>query len=244
MTTRLLMWSGPRNISTAMMRSFDARGDCAVVDEPFYAYYLQATGIHHPGREEILKSQPTDWEGVVHQLTGPVPNGHPIWYQKHMAQHLQPGMALDWMRDCVNAFLIREPADVAASYARTRPNLSLEDLGFTQQWALFKVVTEQWRQPAIILDSKDVLMYPRDSLRHLCTACGIPFLDRMLSWRPGSRDTDGVWAKHWYASVEASTGFQPYEARTHKLRPRVREVVEKAQKIYDALYERRIRVNE
>jgi len=147
------------------------------------------------------------------------------------------------MRDCVNVFLIRTPVEVAASYARTRPNLSLEDLGFPQQWALYKLVTEQWRQPAIILDARDVLTYPRDALRHLCTACGIPFSDRMLSWRPGPRDTDGVWAKHWYASVEASTGFQPYEARNPKLRPRVREVVEKAQKIYDALYARRLRVN-
>jgi len=242
MITRLLMWSGPRNISTAMMRSFDSREDCAVIDEPFYAHYLHTTGLSHPGRDEVLASQSTKWDEVVQLLMGSVPNDRTIWYQKHMTQHVPADADLSWAKVCVNAFLIRDPAEVAASYARTRPNVSLEDLGFPQQWEIFRLVTERWKQPAIVLDARDVLQAPRHAMRHLCTACGIPFKDSMLSWRPGPRATDGVWAKHWYAAVEASTGFHPYEPRTPRLSPRLQEVVDQAQQIYDALYARRLPV--
>ncbi len=173
---------------------------------------------------------------------GAVPDDRKIWYQKHMTQHVPAGADLSWAKVCVNAFLIRDPAEVAASYARTRPNVSLEDLGFSQQWEIFCLVTERWKQPAIVLDARDVLQSPGHAMRHLCTACGIPFKESMLSWRPGPRATDGVWAKHWYAAVEASTGFHPYEPRTPRLSPRLREVVAQAQQIYDALYARRLPV--
>ncbi len=115
---RVAMWSGPRNISTALMRSFEARPDTVVVDEPLYAHYLAVTGIDHPGREHIMASQPTRWQEVAAGLTGPLPGDPAVHYQKHMAHHLLPGVGRDWLGGLTHAFLIRDPAHVVASYSR------------------------------------------------------------------------------------------------------------------------------
>ena len=204
---RIAMWSGPRNISTAMMRSFEARGDCAVSDEPFYAAYLATSGIDHPMREETLAAMPTDWRAVAESLVGPVPCGRPIWYQKHMTHHMLPGFGRDWAKHCRNAFLIRDPAAVLASYTQKRPEVALEDLGFVQQWELFEAEAERLGHAPPVIDAADVLANPRATLSALCAALDIPFTEKMLAWPSGRRATDGVWAPVWYGAVERSTGF-------------------------------------
>lgn len=206
---RIAMWSGPRNISTAMMRSFGNRPDTAVVDEPFYAAFLAATGIDHPMREESLASQPTDPNIVVEQILGPVPGGRPLFYQKHMTHHMVPSFGRDWMARMRNAFLIRAPEDVLVSYVQRREAVTLDDIGFVRQAELFdRECDRQGRAPPVI-DARDVLADPRAALGGLCTALGIAFDEAMLSWPPGRRATDGAWAPVWYASVERSTGFAP-----------------------------------
>ena len=205
---RIAMWSGPRNISTAMMRSFEGRGDTAVIDEPFYAAYLQRTGLEHPLRDEVIASQSTDPRQVEALLLGPVPDAKPIWYQKHMTLHMQPDFPLEWMARMRNAFLIRDPVAVLASYALKRATVTSRDIGFVQQRALFEREADRLGVAPPVVDAADVLDNPGATLRRLCEALGIAYSDSMLHWPPGRRATDGVWAPAWYRSVELSTGFE------------------------------------
>lgn len=223
------MWSGPRNISTAMMRSFGARPDTLVVDEPLYAYYLAATGLDHPGRDLVLKSQPTVWHEVAAALVGPLPRVVKIHYQKHMAQHLLPGVGRDWLGGLANAYLIRDPDEVVASYARVRDEPTLDDLGYERQVELHR----EFGGP--VVDARDVLEDPRGLLSALCRTLGVGFDARMLQWEPGPRDTDGVWAPHWYGSVLDSTGFSPYRAPSELLPERLRPLADAARPFYEEL---------
>jgi hypothetical protein len=211
---RIAMWSGPRNISTAMMRSFENRPDTSVIDEPFYACYLARTGADHPLRAEVLASQPVTSERVVETLLGPVPGGRRVFYQKHMTHHMVDVIELSWMAQVTNAFLIRSPDDVLLSYAKVRGTPTPEEIGIPQQRVLFERVADLLGQAPPVIDGGDVLGDPRQMLSKLCAALGIDFLDTMLSWPAGRRETDGVWAPAWYASVEKSTGFAlPREER-------------------------------
>lgn len=210
---RIAMWSGPRNISTAMMRAWDNRGDTAVIDEPFYAHYLSATGAPHPGREAIMASQSTDYDEVTAMLSGPVPDGRPIWYQKHMLQHVLGDKPIGWMDRVTNCFLIRRPEEVVASFTATRPDAAPWELGFEQQARLFDHVAERSGDAPPVLDAADVLRNPAGMLHALCQKLGIEFTERMLHWPAGPRASDGVWAKHWYASVAQSNGFAPWHPR-------------------------------
>ena len=203
------MWSGPRNISTAMLRAFENRPDTAVVDEPFYAASLAATGAGHPMRNEILAAQPTDPDIVAAGLLGPIPDGRAVFYQKHMTHHMQPGFPLGWTREVVNAFLIRRPEAVLASYAQKWDRVSLEAIGVPMQSELFDREADRLGHAPPVVDAADVLADPRGVLGALCRACGIDFSERMLSWPGGKRATDGVWAPAWYDAVERSTGFSP-----------------------------------
>jgi hypothetical protein len=234
MTTRVAMWSGPRNISTAMMRSFGSRPDTVAVDEPLYAYYLDATGIDHPGREQILASQPRRWDEVAAQLTGPVPGSPAVYYQKHMTHHLLPEVGRDWLGALTHAFLIRDPAHVVASYAKVRGEPTLDDLGYPQQLEIFRAFGGP------VVDAADVLRDPAGTLDRLCGALGIGFDEAMLSWKPGPRAEDGVWAPHWYASVHASTGFAPYQPSPAVVPDRLRALVEAAQPYYDEMAAHRL----
>jgi hypothetical protein len=203
------MWSGPRNISTAMMRAFENRPDTGVVDEPFYAAYLAETGLDHPMRNEVLAAQPTDWRTVTEHLLGEAPRGRAVFYQKHMTHHMLPGMGLGWMASCRNAFLIRDPAAVLASYAVKRGDVTLADIGVERQRDLFEREADRLGAPPPVVEGRDVLADPRATLTKLCAALGLHFDDAMLAWPPGRRDTDGVWAPAWYDAVERSTGFGP-----------------------------------
>jgi hypothetical protein len=234
---RIAMWSGPRNISTAMMRSFENRPDTSVVDEPFYACYLAATGAAHPMREEVLASQATDWRVVAEAMTGPVPEGRAVFYQKHMTHHMLPAIELDWTARLRNAFLIRAPEDVLLSYHEVRGQATLQDIGVPQQRALFEREADRLGQAPPVIDSHDVLDDPRGVLGALCAALGIAFSERMLSWPAGRRASDGVWAPAWYGSVERSTGFSaPRErTRTEALPDDLRRVADAARGDYERM---------
>jgi len=238
---RVAMWSGPRNISTALMRSFENRPDTAVVDEPLYAHYLRVTGLQHPGRDDILRSQSDDWRVVTDQLTGPVPRGLRILYQKHMTHHLLPDVGRDWLAQVTNVFLIRDPAAVVASYAKVRGEPTLEDLGFPQQAEIFRRTADRLGASPPVLDAADVLAAPASLLSQLCTRLGLPFDDRMLHWPAGSRDSDGVWGPHWYGAVEASTGFAQPHAGLPSVPDRLTDLVERCQPFYDELAAHRLR---
>ncbi len=212
MTIRIAMWSGPRNLSTAMMRSFENRADCAVSDEPFYAAYLAASGEVHPMQAEVLASQPNDWREVAAALTGAAPGAAPLWYQKHMTHHMLPQFGCEWMDACRNAFLIRDPARVLASYVAKREQVTLADIGVVQQGELFEREADRLGHAPPVIEAADVLADPARTLGALCAALGIDFDPAMLSWPAGRRDSDGVWAPAWYAAVEASTGFAGGEA--------------------------------
>jgi hypothetical protein len=228
------MWSGPRNLSTAMMYAFGARPDCAVSDEPFYAAYLAATGLDHPMRAEILASQPNDPEEVARHLSGPVPGGRAHWYQKHMTHHMVPGVPRGWMADAVNVFLIRHPARVVASYAKKREAPVLADLGFTQQAELFDHVRALGQRP-VVIDSADVRADPERALSGLCAAIGLPWDPSMLSWPQGGHADDGAWAPHWYGAVHRSTGFDGPEGDLPRLEGDYARLAEAALPYYERL---------
>ncbi len=234
------MWSGPRNISTAMMRSWENRGDTAVWDEPLYAYYLHTTGIEHPGADEVIAAGETDWRQVVKRITGPVPGGKRIFFQKHMTHHLLDEIDRGWLRELINCFLIRNPAEVVASYARTRENPVIEDVGVVQQAEIYDYLCAQDQHPPVVVDARDVLENPEGTLRRLCDGVGVEFTPRMLAWPAGPRDSDGVWARYWYDSVIASTGFMPYRQRSLRLSPELNAIAETCEPHYRRLYELRL----
>ena len=212
--TRIAMWSGPRNISTAMMRAWENRPDTWVVDEPLYAHYLTHVQVNHPGVDEVIASGDTDWRRVVSGLVGEIPRDRVIYYQKHMAHHYLPHLRGDWVLSLTNAFLIRHPAEMLVSLAAKMGPPALRDTGLPQQVEIFRLVRERLGTIPPVLDAEDVLRDPRVSLERFCAAVGVDFSDRMLSWPAGPRETDGVWSKYWYDAVERSTGFEPYQPRS------------------------------
>lgn len=205
---RIAMWSGPRNLSTTMMRSFGARADTAVVDEPFYAPYLKITGLRHPMTDEIFAAHEVDPEKVIAALTGPVPDGKGIFYQKHMVHHMVEAIPIDWLGGIeAHVLLIRHPARVVASYARKMESLSAEAMGFPQQERLWSRLTALRGAAPVVVDADRILEAPEAVLRRLCGAIGIAWDPAMLGWPEGPRAEDGAWAPHWYDAVWRSTGF-------------------------------------
>jgi hypothetical protein len=232
---RLAMWSGPRNLSTAMMYAFASRGDCAVVDEPFYGAYLAATGIDHPMRDAVIAAQPVDPAQVAADCLGPIPGNKALYYQKHMTLHMIPGFDRAFMRGLTNVFLIRHPARVVASYARKRENPTLADIGFVQQAELFDEVAGWLGQAPLVIDSGSIRENPEAALRALCGALGIAFQPQMLRWPAGPKPYDGVWAPHWYGAVHRSSGFEEPEGALPDLSAGQAALVEAALPHYDRL---------
>lgn len=229
----IAMWSGPRNISTAMMRSWEARGDTLVVDEPLYAHYLYQTGIAHPGAGEVIEAGETDAGVVVARLTAPPPEAYQFMYQKHMAHHLLPGMDLGWVEGLTNALLVREPREMLTSLLEVLPNPDLDATGLPAQIEL----QGRFDGGLPVVDSRAVLEQPDGMLRALCGALGVTFSNRMLSWEPGPRATDGVWAKYWYANVERSTGFAPYTRKAAEVPSRHLPLLKQCEAMYQRLIE-------
>jgi hypothetical protein len=235
------MWSGPRNISTAMMRAWGNRSDAFVCDEPLYAHYLNATGKDHPGADEIIRTGETDADTVTAWLTGPIPEGKSVFFQKHMTHHLLPGMDRTWLTQVTNCFLIRDPRDVLLSYAKIIGAATALDTGFPQQLDIYNWVSARQPNTPPILDARDVQNRPREILCLLCECVGVPFVRSMLAWAPGLRATDGIWAKHWYKEVETSTSFRPYQARAGTLPANMNAVHEECLACYEKLHALRLR---
>jgi hypothetical protein len=224
-----------------MMRAWGNRVDTFVVDEPFYAYYLGATGKKHPVADVVIASGETDWRKIVAQLTGPVPNGKRIFFQKQMAHHLLPDVDREWLGGVTNCFLIRDPREVIASYVKKREDPLLQDLGFMQQVEIFDFVRTRTSSIPPIVDAKDVLENPEPMLRLLSESVGVEFSQSMLSWPAGLRETDGVWAGHWYREVAKTTSFQPYRPRQAEVPTHLREIYDRCRECYERLYEYRLR---
>ncbi|MDG0981180.1 MAG: HAD family hydrolase [Tateyamaria sp.] len=233
MTRRIAMWSGPRNLSTAMMYSFGARNDCYVVDEPFYAAYLAATGLNHPLRNQVINSQDTVPTKVVESLFSPVLK--PLFYQKHMAHHISAGWPMYWIKRVINVFLIRHPARVIASYAKKRESLIIEDIGLIQQVRIFEMV-----ESPIVIDSSDIRRDPSGMLQKLCHRIGVEWDEKMLGWPKGGHSADGIWAAHWYGSVHQSQGFEGEEGILPELTEDYEKIKNDAMPYYETLAAHRI----
>ena len=238
---RIAMWSGPRSVSTALMRSFENRQDTFVSDEPFYAHYLKKTGVDHPLREDVISGGNTDWNSVVDEISGPIPGGKDIWYQKHMAQHNLPGKDMMWLEKMHNILLIRNPREVILSYIKKYDISSIVPLGYTQQIDLFTFLNGSSTLP-LILDARDLLKDPEGMLKGLCKKLDIPFYPNMLSWPAGHRPSDGIWGKHWYGTVEASTGFLKYDENKDLLPMEYEKIFSECMNIYQQLYQHRMKV--
>ena len=241
MTLRIAMWSGPRNISTAMMRAFENRPDCAVVDEPFYACFLKETGINHPMADEVIASQANDWQTVATELSK-VEFKAEVFYQKHMTHHMLPAVDLAWTRDICHCFLIRHPKYVVNSYVQKRESVSTGDIGIIRQLELYKQITDITGQTIPVIDARKTLENPRSNLAALCDLFEIPFYDEMLSWPPGRRDSDGIWASHWYGAVESSSEFEPFHEPDIQLNDAQLGVVKTSEAAYGSLLERCLEV--
>ncbi len=240
MTIRIAMWSGPRNISTALMRSWENRPDCSVVDEPFYACYLFETGLDHPCREDILAAQSCERDEVIRQLAEVEPET-PLFYQKHMTHHMPRGMSMEWCSEFRHCFLVRDPAEIIASYLQKMPSVSADAIGIVRQSELFEEITRITGQRPAVIDSRDVQCDPCALLEPLCEHLEVPFLaDAMLHWPSGRRHSDGIWAAHWYRNVEESTGFAPYQKREAELRGEHRALADKMLPYYEQLAKHRI----
>lgn len=231
---RIAMWSGPRNLSTALMYAFGNRADMHAVDEPFYGPYLRATGLPHPMRDAVLASRRAGADAVMAELLGPIPDGKPHAYHKHMCQHMVPGIPRSLMADCTNVFLLRHPARVVASFTKAYDHTTADDIGFAAQVALFDEVRAMGQTP-LVIDSADIRQHPEKALRVLCDALGLDWDPDMLSWPMGPKACDGVWAAHWYASVHGSTGFAGPEGPLPELQGTARALASDAMDHYNTL---------
>ena len=239
---KIAMWSGPRNISTALMRSFGNRSDTFITDEPFYGYYLHESGDNHPMKKEIINNMNINYDSIKKKLIGPIPNDKKIWYQKHMAQHIFYINNLEWTKHVNNIFLIRNPNDVISSYIKKNELNNISQLGLPQQFELFNYNNKI--KKCIIIDSADILKNPKEMLFKLCTQIKIPFNNKMLSWKSGLHKTDGIWAKYWYDDVINSTGFNKNKSKNIQSLPeKYISIIEKAMIYYKKLYKHRMRLS-
>jgi hypothetical protein len=239
-TIRIAMWSGPRNLSTAMMRSFGSRADTFVSDEPFYGAFLKTTGADHPMREETIAAMDCDWHSIMATLRGVPPDRSPVWYQKHMWHHMVGPIGYQDFAGFSHAFLIREPERMIASYLRKRERASFEDLGLDRQAEFFEREADRLGRAPPVIDANDVIADARGVLPILCADLGIPWDPAMLRWAPGRRPTDGPWAPHWYGAVEQSTGFGPPETDPAQLPDEARRLAERCRPYYERLAAHRL----
>lgn len=231
---RIAMWSGPRNLSTAMMYAFGNRPDFAVWDEPFYAPYLAATGIDHPMAAEIIAAHESDPVKVASRCLDTIPAQKPHFYMKHMPHQMIDDFPIDWAKDCINIHLIRHPARVIASYGVKRADINDDDIGFRQQAELFDQIG------GLVIDSGDIRQDPENMLKKLCAAIELSFDPAMLTWPAGPRADDGIWAAHWYNAVHKSTGFAGVEGPLPVLRGRDLNLLENALPYYEKLARHRL----
>jgi hypothetical protein len=230
MSINIAMWSGPRNISTAMMYAFGNRTDCSAWDEPFYTFSLVNHGNDHPMRDEIIAANESDWDRLVAKCTAPA--AKPVFYQKHMTHHMLPGFDRAWIHGVSNAFLIRSPERVLSSYTRKWADVTLRDIGFVEQAEIFDAVAQKHGTAPPVVDADDILKNPRELLTALCASLGIAFDEAMLKWPKGPKPFDGVWAPHWYNAVWESTGFSAPTGKHVDLPPALAKIADQARAPY------------
>jgi hypothetical protein len=230
---RICLWSGPRNISTALMYSFAQRPDTLVFDEPLYGHYLKNTNAkeYHPGADEVLASMETDGEKVIQMMMGN--HSNEVVFFKNMCHHLL-NLNTSFMRSVYNVILTRDPAEVIPSFAKEIENPSMIDIGFETQVNLLNLLQEMGAD-VLVIDSNTILKDPEQQLRKLCSKLGIPFYNEMLSWEKGARPEDGIWAKYWYKNVHNSNGFQPYVAKNVELENRLIPLYDASMFFYEKL---------
>ena len=233
---KIAAWSGPRNLSTAMMYSFGSRSDTIISDEPFYASYLKATNLEHPMRAKILESQSNNPHEIIESCNGPIPLSKGLWYQKHMCTHILDNISLTWAEKYTNIFLIRHPSRVISSYERKRENPTIDDIGFKQQLKIFNSLG------GVVIESSDILKSPEKTLKTLCRHINIKFESRMLSWSKGGHKDEGVWGEHWYNSAHLSSSFGPPEGPIPKLSKKLIELYEDAIPNYEKLSSHKIKI--
>ncbi len=231
--TIIAMWSGPRNISTAMMYSFGNRPDCEAWDEPFYGFSLKTKGNGHPMRDDIIAAMECDWNTLVTKCT--TPSDKPLLYQKHMTHHMLPGHDRSFITKLTNAFLIRSPEKVLASYAQKWTDVDLDAIGFVQQAEIFDLVAQKTGHAPAVVDSNAILQDPRTLLTRLCSTCGVAFDEAMLKWQKGPKPFDGVWAPHWYNAAWQSEGFAKSEEKPVNLPAALQKIADQAQPYYERL---------
>ncbi len=227
-------WSGPRNISTALMRSWSSRQDTYTIDEPFYAYYLKKSKLRHPMYEEIIKHYPTDYNSIVKNLTENTSKKNTIFYQKHMAHHLTELNNINWVRRCENCILIRHPKEVISSYTKKNQLNNIYELGYIQQYKIVKFLLDIDKS-FIVIDSFDLLNNPKKILSEWCNKINLDFSDSMLSWEKGSHESDGIWWKHWYDNVIETTGFQRYQKKDINIENKYDSIYNESMEYYNYL---------
>jgi hypothetical protein len=233
MTLRVNCWSGPRNVSTALMRSFAQRADTRAVDEPLYGHYLLTTGAPHPGRDELVEILETDARVIVDEtILGPCDRA--VLFCKQMVHHLTPDLDLAFLDRCVNVLLIRDPAEVISSLVHQLPEPTMRDVGLARQLELFEDLVARGQEPPV-LDAREVLLDPERVLRELCDPLGIAWDPAMLSWPAGPHPEDGVWAPYWYDKLWESTGFAPYRPKNAEVPESCRGLLEECRRPYDEL---------
>ena len=230
---RINCWSGPRNVSTALMRSFAQRADTRAFDEPLYGHYLKTTGAPHPGRDELVEILDTDAARVVREVVlGPCDRD--VMFFKQMVHHLTPDLDLGFLDQTVNVLLIRDPAEVIASLVNQLPQPIMRDVGLERQAILFRDLRSRGQDPPV-LDARQLLLDPEGVLKQLCARVGISWDPAMLSWPSGPQPEDGVWAKYWYDNLHTSTGFQPYRERSREVPEHCRALLEECRAHYDEM---------
>ncbi|MAV56211.1 MAG: sulfotransferase family protein [Candidatus Pelagibacter sp.] len=232
---RIACWSGPRNISTALMRSWSSREDSFVSDEPFYAYYLKERKLKHPMYRKIIDYYPDKYNDVVRGLTSKIPNGKKIWYQKHMAHHLIDLNNIDWIKNFENCILIRHPEDVINSYVKKNTLNNIDELGYPQQYKIIKYLDSIGKK-FIVIDSTILLNNPEKILSQWCSSIALEFDISMLQWKKGNHPQDGIWWKHWYDNVITTTHFQKFSKNQNELDQKYQSIYNEALDYYNKLY--------
>jgi hypothetical protein len=227
------MWSGPRNLSTALMRSFENRNDTKVIDEPFYAYYLKKTQLDHPMKSEIINYYPTSQMQILKQITSQTQNNQ-IFYQKHMTHHIIKNTRLDWLNKGYNCFLIRHPAKVINSYIKKNTLISIDDVGFKKQYEIFNKIKKN-KINYMVVNADTILQDPSKAIKKLCKILKIRFTKKMLSWPAGKRSTDGIWSKVWYKNVELSNTFSKYKEENYNVPKKYNDIYEESLKYYNEM---------
>ena len=229
-------WSGPRNISTALMRSWSSRSDTFVTDEPFYAYYLSETKLKHPMHMEIINKYSTDYIKIVNYLNSKTPDGKKIWYQKHMAHHILNLNDIEWITNFENCILLRHPKEVISSYSNKNKLNSFEELGYRQQYEIIKLLKKK-NKSFIIIDSSELLQNPAKVLGTWCKKINIKYEQSMLNWKKGNHINDGIWWKSWYDNVIKTTGFQKYKKKDINIESEYDSIYNESMKYYTYIKE-------